>query len=352
MRPRSVSGRRDSRGRSGFTLMELLTVMALIAIVFGLAVGSLARSGKAGALEGAARLARSHLLRARMLALSGGALSRVEIRPANPETGVRAALVTEFTRAAGTWHFDDPQGFTAMAGEGVKSKLIGAALVKDGTLGGGVEMTAASKVVSPPIEEAPSFDPTRGFALYLDVMPASGGTVARFGEPNGGRESFVLAMDDDGSVSAEIEMKFDAAYEAAKQKGRRVKLKTGAAVIEKGVWSRIGLAYDGVTAELFVNGVAEASAAEARDLEVAPGSALVFGGFSGNLDEAEYHTATAAEVKDLEAGVDLDAATPMVFRFDREGRLNALYHTGPAFAVLVLEGRRETVTVDPSGIVR
>ena len=64
MRPRSVSGRRDSSGRGGFTLMELLTVMALIAIVFGLAVGSLARSGKAGALEGAARLARSHLLRA------------------------------------------------------------------------------------------------------------------------------------------------------------------------------------------------------------------------------------------------------------------------------------------------
>ncbi len=332
--------------------MELLTVMALIAIVFGLAVGSLARSGKAGALEGAARLARSHLLRARMLALSGGALSRVEIRPSNPEAGVRAAIVTEFTRAAGTWHFDDPQGFTAMAGEGVKSKLIGAVLVKDGTLGGCVEMKAVSKVVSPLIEEAPSFDPTRGFALYLDILPASGGTIARFGEPNGGRETFLLALDDEGSLSAEIEMKFDAAYEASKQKGRRVKLKTARGVLETGVWSRVGLAYDGVTADLFVNGVAEASATDSRDLEVPPASTLVFGGFSGNLDQAEYHTASAADVKDLEVGVDLDSPTPVVFRFDREGRLNELYHTGPASAVLVLEGRRETVIVDPSGIVR
>src|SRR5262249_26348888 len=69
----------------GFTLIELLTVMAVISVVFGLAVGSLARSGKAGALEGAARVARSNLMRARMLAISDGALSRVTLLRAEPE---------------------------------------------------------------------------------------------------------------------------------------------------------------------------------------------------------------------------------------------------------------------------
>lgn len=354
---RGTSGRRTAAraraGRGGFTLMEMLTVMAVLAVVFGLSVGSLARSGKAGALESSSRVARSHLLRARLLSLSGGSLSRVEFRPADPEKNERASVTTEFTSQVGTWHFDDDEkGLFTLAGGGVRSKVFGGTFTSDGRLRGALELNPMTRVVSPPVEEAPTFDPRRGFLLRMDVFPASGGTVARFVPEKGEGEAFVLRIDDDGSLSAEIETIPDPVYEAQTKKDRRVKLKTAPAVIEMRQWSRVGFAYDGVTAEIFANGVSEATAEDARDVAVAPASCLIFGGYTGYLDEAEYFTTTAPERKEFEAGVDLESKAPLAVRFDRTGRLNENFHRAPFAVTLALEGRRETVSVDPSGIVR
>jgi prepilin-type N-terminal cleavage/methylation domain-containing protein len=337
----------------GFTLIELLTVMGIIAVVFGMAVGSVARSGKAGALEGAMRVARSQLMRARMLATSEGALSRVSFRPRDEEARRPAAMIVEFTNAAGTWHFDDPPGIKALYGEHMSSTVIGGAFVLDGRLRGAIELTQASRVVSPSLDRAPTFNPARGFSLHMDVLPTGPGTVARFGQTAGSRSAFILRIEPEGAVSAEMDMIFDAESAASQKREKILKLKTPPAILELKRWVRIGLVYDGVVAEITVHGVSEAAVAESRDLEVPPESALVFGaGFGGLMDEAEYYTTGAAETIPFEAGVDVETKTPIVVRFDRDGRLNDKFHSGPVTVPFLLEDRRESTTVDLSGVVR
>jgi prepilin-type N-terminal cleavage/methylation domain-containing protein len=342
-----------ARARRGFTLVELLTVMAVIAIAFGLAVGSLQRTGKAGALDGATRLVRSHLTRARMLAISGGALSRVRIDAAEPEKNLRARVTTEFTRAAGTWHFEDRTATKALYGENMFSTVIGAVPIEDGSFRSGVDLFAAARIVSPTLDEAPTFDPTRGFAFFCDVFPSGAGPIVRFGKPAGGGDAFLLSYAEDGSLTAEVGLVFDPALETQQKIDRRRTLKTRPGVVEKNAWARVGLSYDGVTIELFAHGVAEAIVQETRDVEVASGSALVFGGgFAGRFDEAEYFTTSAPEVVEFESGVDLSGATSVVVRFGRDGRLNEKFHAAPVVAKLVLDGDSAAVAVDVSGIVR
>ncbi|HYC76156.1 MAG TPA: prepilin-type N-terminal cleavage/methylation domain-containing protein [Planctomycetota bacterium] len=344
-------------GREGMTLLELLVVMAIVATMFGVAVGSVSRTGKAGALDGAARTARAYLKRARVLAMKEGALSRVTFTPADPERRRNAGFATQFTRVAGTWHFDDPAGARALGGEQTWATVYGGAPEPDGRLRGGLRMTAASRVVTPPLTEYPGYDPSRGFSLFLDIRPDEAGTIARFGEPLGSTSAWIFRLESDGSLTAELEttQAFDAAASGGDaRKPRTVALKTGSDVIERGQWARVGLVYDGVTAEIVAHGVSEASALEARDLDVPPGGALILGGgLAGVIDEAVYQVAEAETFTDMEGGVDLAPQQgPVTVRFDRYGKLNEKFHDGPVAISLVHEGRTTTVTVEPSGVVR
>ncbi len=328
---------------SGFTLMEVLVVMTIISVVLGISAGMLARAGRAGVLDGAARVTRVALQRARALSRTEGILSRVTLTPFNEKTGRRANIAASWSRIAGSWHFDDTGPDLGLGGNQIFARIVGGSPC-DGRVRGGVRLVAAGRISAPSILEAPTHDPEHGFTIELDIKPDGAGRVVAFGGgTQSGVSSFAIHVDDDGSLSA---------FVTTQPEGYVAKLKTSPGVIEMGEWARVGLFYDGVDVALTAHGVIEARVQEVRLVEVPPDGALTIGGFSGIVDEVLYRTASEDEPFELEPGVDFKFTAPLTVRFDGEGRLNERFHRERVTIQLTHEAKTATVTVDLAGVIR
>lgn len=150
--------RREHRGSAserGFTIMELLVVIMVLGLLFGIGIGALS------SLDLGKRAARGSLLNviraARTSAVARGATSRVRF-------DVKASSVhAEGIAVLGTWHFErDPTGAGLYEGENKGGKLIA-----DGYIG-----RALSFVRSPPgsvmtvaVDQDPGFDVSLGFTI-------------------------------------------------------------------------------------------------------------------------------------------------------------------------------------------
>jgi prepilin-type N-terminal cleavage/methylation domain-containing protein len=325
----------------GFTLVELLVVMTVLAILLGLTAGALTRAGKAGVLDGAARVIRSGLHRARGLALAGGTLSLVTVTPPPAPAGGPIVVTTQVSRIAGSWHFDG-ESDVGVGGDGATLQFFGA-VSGPGFVRDGIVMTPASRAVAPAIDRAPKQDPGLGFSLDLMIRPEGPGTIAQFSAPDGDTVSFRLRLNDDGSLAAEATV-------IAEQTD--LSLQTRPKVIEMGQWARVAIVHDGVELQVTAHNVVEARVLAQARVDVEPDGALRLGGFAGTIDEVVYRTVGDTDPFEVDGQITTSLTRPVVIRFNRDGRLNERAHAEPVEVPLSHESKTVTVTVDLSGVIR
>jgi hypothetical protein len=314
--------------------------MSILAVLLGLTAGALTRAGKAGVLDGGARVIRSGLHRARSLAIAGSALSKVTVMPSGRLDGSPAVVKTLVSRTAGSWHFDESD--VGVGGDAPPMRLLGASPAP-GFVRDGVAVTPASRVAGPSIDSAPRHDPRYGFSLELMIQPESPGTIARFGGGQGDSSAFLLRLNEDGSLAAEATVLAE---------DSSVSVQTRPNVVEMGQWTKVGIAHDGVELTVSAHNVVEARMVNAHEIESAPSDALSLGGFTGLIDEVLYRTVGELEPFEVDRQVTVDLKYPLSVRFNHDGRLNERFHTEPVVIPLSHEGRTVTVTVDRAGVIR
>jgi prepilin-type N-terminal cleavage/methylation domain-containing protein len=326
--------------RSGFTLLEVLVVMAILAVLVGMTTGALQRAGRGGVLEGAARVVRSGLERARLLAIRNSTLSRITVVPPSA-TAPAGRVLGQVSRVAGSWQFDEAD--PAVGGDGATLRIFGATTT-EGVVRTGLLLSPVARVQGPPISAAPAQDPRYGFALEMRIKPAGPGTIARFGSDTGESGSFLLRLNEDGSLAAEATVRAEKATLNAQTRPK---------VIEMGQWAKVAIAHDGVELTVSAHNVVEARTPDLHELEVEPSSSLVLGGgFSGAIDEVVYRTVGDLDPFEIDRAVDVKLTYPTSIRFNQDGRLNDRFHAEPVVIPLSHEGRTVEVTVDLAGVIR
>jgi prepilin-type N-terminal cleavage/methylation domain-containing protein len=332
------SAKRGSARYRGFTLIEILVVMSILAVLLGLTAGMMQRASKAGVLDGVGRVVGKALERARMLAMSRNTLSRITVVP--PAQGQAGQVTMQVGRIAGSWQFDEAD--PAVGGDGSTLRLLGAA-PGPGFVRTGMVVTSVSRISGPPLNRAASHDPRFGFSLEMQIKPDSQGTIARFGPDTGDSGSWALRLNDDGSLAADATVRAENAT---------LQVQTRPKVIEMGQWAKVAIAHDGVELTIAAHNVIEARVADLHEIEADPAAALVLGGFSGTIDEVVYRTVSDLDPFEIDRQVTVSLNYPLSVRFNQDGRLNERFHTGPVEIPLSHEGRTVTVTVDLAGVIR
>jgi prepilin-type N-terminal cleavage/methylation domain-containing protein len=336
-----ATARRRRRAWRGFTLLEMLIVISVLAVVMGLGVGLIARLRVAdrAALGVVANTIRS----ARNWAVAREASAIVRI---DPGAGTIQAL--GFT-VFGTWHFEE----LPLAGAfGQQGEVHGGELIADGFQGRALDFGAspANSGLSIAVQHDSAFEPARGFALACAVRLAgeAGGELLALGDSAG------LAIADGGALEAWLapEILQD---DGTPRRGGRVTCTSGPGLIPPGRWTRVEAQYDRRALRLYVEGLEVARAEEdARvwrlegPLDVSPGGTP----FPGAVDALVVSIVTGEDVRELPKGVAFAADTPREIVFEPGGRLDRGVHAEPVRLALTLgDGSVERLLVNLHGTV-
>jgi len=328
--------------------MELMAVMMIMGILFGLSAATLARLGKGPSLEIADRQVRAALSRLRTAARARAALAEVVFENDAEGYGI---IRTRTTHDAGSWHFEPGlRGKdAALGGRNATARLSGVEIIADGSLRSCAKMNGGDTIKC---ANLPGYDPVRGFDLSMDIRPdGNGGTLASFDD------LFTFELGDDGELLASLLLVGE---------GEAKSVKTENGVLAFGEWCRVRIQFDGIDVRLYAHNVMEAELnlldpqrKGPRRLQAPQRDArLVFGGktYNGLMDEVLYRTVEEDEAVILADGrvpVGFDLKVPLRVRFDREGRLDRRVH---ASAIVVRlkddEGATRDVRVDMTGLFR
>ncbi|QDU83886.1 hypothetical protein Pla163_09870 [Planctomycetes bacterium Pla163] len=340
---------RTAASRRGLTLLELLMVMTVIGIVFGLGIGALStmdlgRGADAEALRGALRSARASALAERHPAA-------VDV-VTDPETQ-RTSLVVRRMRTLGTWHFESPDG---RGTDGLTASPVkGATQIDDGFVGralhfSGRERDARAEIA---LETKSAYDVRDGFSIDLVVRldSTSGGTVFRLGKrtricglevvEGGGLLGFVVPLYSD-STGRELQ-------------AGRVDLKLPPGTLEAGRWIRLTLAYDGAQLRLFVDGFLS-GVVDVQGPLPRIDEPLVLGGepvpFPGAIDSLVLRGVDVSEPLPLSQNAEWPAELPRRIQFDADGSLDVLIHGGLPLELVLPSEPDEPVFVGRLGVVQ
>ncbi len=167
MRPPSRHERRrrapSASLRAGFTLVEMLVVMGIIATVGVLVVITMASVGERSSREGARENVMDVLRQARMSAMDSGRGSLVRI---NPSEGTIYGLASTVVAA---WHFESVSGGITPGAKSMNGTVTGAT-VAPGKVGLCLNFTSGDVVNC---HQYPVYDQTAGIRLEAWVHPES-----------------------------------------------------------------------------------------------------------------------------------------------------------------------------------
>jgi prepilin-type N-terminal cleavage/methylation domain-containing protein len=353
---RGNAGAEPRRGARGFTLLELMVVMAILATLFGLGTG-LFSSISVGA-RGAVGMVRSLLRAVREQAVSTQAPARLELDAARGRaTGYHFLDI-------GQWHFEssldkswpaDPQGSPPpTAGpfwgfdSGAAIELQASAVRAEsngGAPGGFAAFENGGRLVYP-LAGRRAFQTDDGFGIALSARLPEGASGRLALRPR----TFELALSRRGGLSGRV---FLASRAGDDEEGRtasrpagEISLTSGPGVVVPGRWTRLELDFDGRVARLLVDGrvvAREILSAPAR-LAVNDGSDLLIGeGLSTawDLDDLELRRIASIGPVDLPEGLgfselrgDAAPATEISIHFAADGSLDPLFHRRPVRVAL------------------
>lgn len=367
----------------GFTLLEMLVVLAIVAILATMMVVAFAGIGRRASREGAAENVIGLLRQARISAVDTGRGSLVRVNPAE------ASLYGLSSDIEAAWHFEGMYAAgtdTEVAGaRNVNAVIVdsdGSVVALPGAVGLSLYFDGAADALNCGL--LPRFDQTDGIRIEAYVRPEGPdmsellGVIAKYvhdasyGEdcdgyalwlectdPNSGGQYAVHGVicieDQTQEAAASDQYHLDlASYDAGSAQG---------VTIPGSTWSHVAMEYDGFEARLFVNGVLvdmdsydddDDAAGEDEDPNDAtdkqfsgePPSrirpartkplfvALYEDGldrlFEGRIDEPRLLSIAGGRRTRLPERVPV-VASEEVIHFDAQGQLDLSYHSGPVY---------------------
>ncbi len=325
----------------GFTLIELIVVIGLIAVLLGMGVGMVARI-KVGD-RAAVGIVENVLRSAHNSAVAGDAGARVVI-------DVPGRTLQAFgLKVVGTWHFEDLPIRGAFGVEGVS---LGGELVPNGFTGHALSFAGqpSRSRVEIPVQLDPAFDLRRGFALSCAVRTSTsdGGTLLSVGESMG------LATTEGGGLRAWFAPEI-LEEDGERRRGGRVVLATEPGLLRPGHWSQVEVQYDRSTLAVLVDGSVVAHLAESAPVWTVEGPLVLSPSgspFPGAIDALVVAAVAGEDRRELPQGVEFDAAGPRQIVFAAGGVLDRAVHREPVRVGLKFDdGREAKIQVNLHGTV-
>jgi prepilin-type N-terminal cleavage/methylation domain-containing protein len=319
----------------GFTLMELMTVMALIAILAGLGIGLLGIGTTD--MEVAWAVVQDELRLAQSTARDRGLPTEVRFERQEAGMVVQSRVLAE----VGVWHLEPGEDFFA----GLRPELSGTP-VEQGRYGWArrPDLEEQKTLFSISSQGRARFDLTHGFVLRLEVKLEERvrATVARFGQ------AFRLELDDRLVPAATLTL-----ADPGPKPGRRITV-TAARPLRLFQWTQLEVIHDGYRLLLVVDKVTAGKASaggecfqEQNDrLEISPGQAPMH----GVVDEIQLLAYELGEAKELPPNIELHGFQGPI-GFDGRGRLRAPANTGTVIELSLFD-RSEKRSLAPGGVLR
>lgn len=337
----NARARIDRRARRGFTLVELVAVMAIVALLMGMGIGLIARLRVDD--RAAVGIVQNVLRSARNWSVARDAPARVLI-------DVTGSTIQSFgMNVIGTWHFEEMPIRGAFGSEGMS---LGGEIVSDGFTG-----SALSFAGQPPrsrvdiaVQLDPAFDLSRGFSIACAVRLAGNGSGAllEIGESAG------ISVTEDGGVRgwfAPVIVQED----GETRRGSRVALSTDGGFLRPDRWSEIEFQYDRVNMRVLVDGAVVAMLAESTPvwkveapLAISPSNTA----FPGAIDALVVSAVAGEELRSLPKSVEFAADSLREIVFASGGGLDRVVHREPVKLNLKFDdGREERILVNLHGTV-
>ena len=255
-----------ARGRAGFTFLELLVVMGVLAVMMGLGIGYLMNVGRSAQSMQAAAALVSAGSRCQNLS-AGGKRATLQLRSrAGADGEERLELFTAVERPILTANFeaapkDRPEldGFTNAAGTPGTSKVVGNAKTdEDGKSGSALALVRGSYV---DFGTRAGFAVTDGVSVDLWVKVASGGTMTLVRSDDDRQRFFELRLEKEnisGPDAYKVVLMLwlvPADQPGVAGSGVSDRFESATACVSPGVWTRIEASFDGRDVSLRVAGV-------------------------------------------------------------------------------------------------
>ncbi len=332
---------RENGRRGGFTLIELIVVMGLLALLLGMGIGMLGslNPGKRAALGLVQNLVRS----ARNNAIARSAPASVRLDPA---TGSITAAGME---VLGTWQFET-LGLEGSSGDHGTSR--GGTLLDQGYLGKALSFLGAGAGAHAeiPLQENPVFDLREGFMLEcaLLVEHSRGGRVLDLGTAAG------LECRSDGSLRAWFRPEITSTSGVVSA-GGLVAADSAPGAWRPGTWMRVEVSYNRRILRLSLDGI-ELARATADSPVLKLQGPLVIGDprtpFPGSIDALSISAVVDSATARLPSTVIFAANVPREISFSADGALDRELYNAPVTIGLEYEdGTKARVIVNVYGTV-
>jgi len=313
-----VAAQTDSPRRvraAGFTLLELVIVMAILSALLGLGVGafrSLARPEQT-----ALQQVKDALRRARLFARAEGVPASVVVQPE------RGQLFTVAMRTVGNWHFEDSAG----TGWPRDADHREGRILSDGALGAALALEGSAQLE---IGDLPaSFNSPHGFGVDFYVQPAPEGRPMTLLERSG---SWALELNREGLLAVRLFL-----LDASNSEGtaREFVHEVPAAHLSPNHLTRLTVVFDGRTLRVAVRGArieADTLFESPQELVNVPTMPVTTGvvprQFRGVLDELRLASVIQGDPILLPEEVELEGPQAVV-HVDATGRLDPAWHRTP-----------------------
>jgi len=324
------NARTTERLERGLTLLELLLVMAIMGVVFGLGLGAFASLAPPD--DSSLGLVRSTLRAASNQALSRETQARVVfVREGDAGGGEAGSLRPSQLFAAGTWQFEDLNltGAFGIHGDGTALRIV-----DDGFIGRALSLASPGAEARFDVKSDPAFDPSDGFVIELSLRPsptaALGGHVLNIGR--------VIGIDllPDGSLRGWISPRFEDGKtrdQVAAQGASFLFAESPAHSLAAGRWSRVRLEYDRRRLAIDVDGRPYERLPSTLAVRELAGPMVLSSaddkGFRGDVDKLVVSLFQIMEPLELPSGVTFTPGSPREVVFGGGGGLDHEVHRGP-----------------------
>lgn len=325
--------------RAGFTLIELMVVITLIALLLGMGLGVFSRIDLADRV--AVSQVQSVLRSAHNWSLAREAPARV-VLDAKART-IRA----EGLLVVGTWHFESFAGAF-----GIDAAQFGGELVPNGFQGQALSFAGqpSRSRVDIPIQGRSEYDFGRGFSVRCAIRPAGqhGGQLYDVGGCMG------LETTDDGAIRAWFTPERVDEF-GARSRGGRIPLATDEGLLPPDHWTVVEIQYDQSHFRILVDGEPAAEVAETAPVSTVAGPFVLSPGdraFPGAIDSLVVSVVAGEDVSELPRGVTFAKGAPDEILFTADGRLDRARHKEPVrFQLEFDDGHQEPIVINTYGSI-